>query len=202
MALGFLLNTVSPLVELVGHIAGQKKANAAFKQYNHPTKGEVQANALYQALLDPDSPLVNRLYEEEKSGLLDDFQSQIRTMQNADRRSAAAGRTPTFFNPERADEAISFLTSRGLPQVSALADQQARNRILDSARGFSGMVPAQTNRQDLNRDQALSRAASRQQIPTQIMDMLRGLISPPQGPTRTGQPIQSFNPNIYNQMRY
>lgn len=172
MALGFL-DSVSPLVKLISQLQGQRGANKAITQANVPTQAETDSNALYRALLDPNSPLMAHLTEQAKTDNLSGFQSQINEMQLADRRSASMGRAPTFFNPERADEAVSYLTSRGIPQMNALAGQQAQNRIVQAAGGISGFAPAQQGRQKIQMQQGVSNATSNSMIPDQIMKILQ-----------------------------
>jgi len=177
MALSFL-DTIGPIASLVGQIVGQRKASQAVTRGNVPTQAETQQNALYQALLDPNSPLLARLSEQARTEGMAGLQSGIRERQLADRREVAMGRTPTFFNPERADEAVSFLTSRGLPQLNALAQEQAQNKIIRAATGYSGLQGAQQDRLRTTMQQGVSNASYGSQIPQQILDILKGLNQP------------------------
>lgn len=194
MALSFL-DSIGPIANLIAGIRGQKQANSAITQSNVPTQAETQQNALYQALLDPNSPLLASLSEQDRVKNLEGFQSQIRAMQLADRRGQAMGRAPTFFNPERADEAVSFLTSRGLPQLNALAQEQAQNRIIRAATGYSTMQPAQADRLNTTMQQGVSNASYGSQIPKQILDILKG-INQPQTPNY-GQNYGPQLPSVY-----
>ncbi len=174
MALGFL-DQVSPWVNLISQLQGVKGANKAITQNNVPTQAETDSNALYKALLDPNSPLMAHLTEQAKSDNLSGFQSQINEMQLADRRAQSMGRSPTFFNPERADEAVSYLTTRGIPQMNAMAGQTAQNRIVQAAGGIAGFAPAQRARQTVQMQQGVSNATSNSMIPDQIMKLLQGI---------------------------
>lgn len=169
------LNQVTPLVSLIANMRGQKQASQAITRGNVPTEAETQQNALYQALLDPNSPLLRRLAEQDRATNLEGLQSGIRERQLADRREVSMGRAPTFFNPERADEAVSFLTSRGLPQMNALAQEQAQNRIIRAATGYSSMQPAQQGRLNTAMQQGVSNASYGSQIPPQILEILKSL---------------------------
>ena len=191
------LNTIAPFVQMASGVMGQRKNDKIIRQSNVATAGETQANELYKALLDPNSPILRGLSDEARKRALEDFQSQIRTMQGADRRSVSMGRTPTFFNPERADEAVSFLTSRGMPQLGALADQHARNRIIEAATGFRQAVPQEVARQTLGRQNAVSNSTYQAGIPNQIIDLLRGMSN--QGRTVTNPQSRDMGPINWNQ---
>jgi hypothetical protein len=171
---------IGDLVKLIGEIRGRQKTNTAINQTNVPTGAESQANALYQALLDPNNPMLEQLSAPERERNMADFQSQIRAMQLADRRAGAMGRSPTFFNPERADEAVSYLTSRGMPQVNALSRQQAQQRVMQAASGISGQIPLQAGRQERSMQQGVSNAGYNSQVPSKIWDILQSLQQNPQ----------------------
>ena len=168
------LDVLGPAAKLYGEVRGQKQANQAINQSNVPTQAEAQQNALYQALLDPNSPLLRRLVEQDRATNVADLQTGIRERQLADRRAQALGRSPTFFNPERADEAVSFLTSRGLPQANALAQETAQNKIIRAATGYSGMQRGQQDRLNTSMQQGVGNAAYQSGIPQRIIDILNG----------------------------
>lgn len=175
MALSGLIDSISPVVNLIAQLRGVNGANKAITRNNVAPPAEKESHALYAALSDPNSPIFQKLLAAQKGQNLNDFQSQIREMQLADRRAGQMGRSPTFFNPERADEAVSFLTSRGLPQINNIAEQQTMNRILASANGIGGQAPAQANRQGINMQRGVSNATSNSMIPQQIMNILSSL---------------------------
>lgn len=150
------LDLVTSLLPIVGQVAGYAKANKSVSKYNVPTAGENRSNALYEALLDPNNQLLNRLSEQERGGLQQKFLSQLREMQYADRRAQSLGRAPTFFNPERADEALDFLTSRGLPMLDAIASERAQSRITGAASGIAGLIPTQAKRNAIGMQQGIS----------------------------------------------
>lgn len=170
MAFDFL-----PLMNLAAGFIGQRNANKAITKNNVPTAAELEHNKIIQELMNPDSPLLKRLSERDRQSALEAFQGQIRTMQTADRRNTAMGRQPTFFNPERADEAVSFLTSRAMGPMGAGADELARNRILQAATGYRQMMPAQQGRLDTRMQQGVSNAAYTTALPNQISEILRSL---------------------------
>lgn len=158
-------------LKLAGDIYGQRQANRAIKKYNVPTAAERQSAEMYAALADPNSPLLQQFAKQEQDANVSNFLTQIRSMQNADRRQQALGRAPTFFNPERADEAVSFLTSRGLPQMQQQARETAFNRILAAARGVQTNQAPQAGRQAVGMQTGVSNAAYRSTLPARIMDI-------------------------------
>lgn len=155
-------NAITQLLSLFG-------ANNAVSKYNTATPAENASMALYKAMLDPNSKMMTNLTGQMRQQNLGDFQSQLREMQLADRRATANGRAPTFFSPDRADEAINFLTSRGLPQINNLSTQQALQRIAGAASGMSGFAPAQAARQGISMQQN----AAQWNIPEQILKMFQ-----------------------------
>ena len=155
-----LFDFISSLAPIVGQIIGYNQAQKAVKKYNVPTASEKRSNALYEALLDPNSGLLNSLTQEERFSARESFLSQLRDMQLADRRSQSVGRAPTFFQPERADEAVNFLTSRGLPMLNAIAAQRAQERISGSAAGIRGLMPEQVERNMTAMGAGVSRGAT------------------------------------------
>ena len=60
-------------------------------------------------------------------------QSDIKSKVLADRRERSMGRSPVFFDPERADENIAYQISRGAPMLQQQAQQSAIQRILEAA---------------------------------------------------------------------
>jgi hypothetical protein len=161
MALGFLsdiANVVSgvsgPLGQILGAIGGNKndrqnddlrkkiiKMSTNFPQ----SEAERQSIALRLALADPNNSLVKALTAQEERSGSDALQSEIRSKVLADRREAAMGRAPVFFDPERADENINFQTTRGAPGIKAQAQRSAMERILAAA-GVGNFASTQDQR--------------------------------------------------------
>lgn len=201
MGLSFL-NDLAPWVDLAGQIFGRNQANKAVTKNNVATRAEIESNALYRAMLDPNSPQMRALTEQNRAQNLSDFQQQLNQMQMADRRATSLGRAPTFFNPERADESLSYLTSRGLPQLNALAQQQAMSQMGNTAAGIRGTMAAQQGRLDTRMQQGVSNASYNSGIPSRIVDILSSLGGQSQmtpflnGSNMTRQPV----PGQYNTM--
>ncbi len=140
------MNGISGILGLISGIKGENDVYKAYKNQG-PTASEAQSTQLLNALLDPENPMVKRLSQEDLSQSAAQFLSRIRGMQLADRRRQGRGGQPTFFAPERADEAVDFLTSRALPQLQASGMDTARSRIANVAQGLRGNIPAEQQRQ-------------------------------------------------------
>lgn len=198
--MAFNLSDLLPLVNTVSGIYNRNQANKAINKYNVPTAAETQSNALYQAMLDPNSPQMQALTATNKAQNLSNFQQQLTEMQLADRRAGAMGRAPTFFNPERADENMSYLTSRGLPQLNYLAQQQAMGQLKAGAEGISGQIAPQYQRNSIGMQQGISNANYQSTIPQSIIQALSGMGNQGQSQTpmiQSGSSQSYINPNQY-----
>lgn len=169
------MSDIGGLIKVVSELKGAKKASQVSQQTNIPTEAETQSNALMKELLNPNSPLLRQLTQASKQRSMADLQSQIRSMQMADRRNAAMGRPAVFFSPERADEAVSFLTSRSQNQMSAMAEQEAMNKILAAAQGMGQYAGPQAKRLEAERNRAIDLEAHRSRLPGRIFEGLQGL---------------------------
>lgn len=140
------VNGVSGILGLLSGIKGERDVYNAYKNQG-PTASEQQSNALVQALIDPNNSLVKSLQQEDTMNSVQQFLTQIRGMQAADRRIQGRGGQPTFFEPERADDAVNFLTSRALPGLTSAGLDSARSRIATSANALRGNIPVERDRQ-------------------------------------------------------
>lgn len=140
------ISGISGILGLLSGIKGEKDVYNAYKNQG-PTASEAQSNSLLQALIEPNNSLVKSLQEEETQKSVRQFLSQLRSMQLSDRRIQGRGGQPTFFNPERADESVDFLTSRALPDLTSRGMDTARSRIAGVAQGLQGNIPAEQQRQ-------------------------------------------------------
>jgi hypothetical protein len=139
-------NTVAPLVGPAQQILGAIRGPQMSSVPSVPTpQAETYVTGLLQQLADPNSRLLADLQAKEFGNLYDSFGGDIKRMQMADRRSQALGRDPTFFAPERRDEQVNYLMSRGAPQLQQQARQNALENIL-SATGVKGFAGAQAGR--------------------------------------------------------
>jgi len=112
-----------------------------------PSQAEIRANSLYEALLQPNNSLVRSQQEEGTRLGIEGLLTQIREMQNADRRAVARGRRGgTFSDPERRDEFLDYSISRGMPYIQQQALETARTNIGNQARNIQGLMPAQNTR--------------------------------------------------------
>ncbi len=184
------------LLNLAGGVYGRNQANKAITQNNVPTAAETQQNAIYQALANPNSPMMKQATDQARAQNLSDFQSQLNEMQLADRRAGQMGRAPTFFAPERADETMSYLTSRGLPALNAAATQQARAGLTATAQGYGTLQNAQAGRLSTTTQQGVSNAQYNGGTPAAILNILRG--TPQQQPVQQQTPLYGTNTSNMN----
>lgn len=170
---------------ILGMLSGIKGENDVYKAYKNqgPTDSEARSTELLNALLDPENPMVKRMQQEETARSIEQFLSQIRGMTLSDRRRQGRGGQPTFFNPERADEAVDFLVSRARPRLDAQGLDAARNRISVAQQGFASNVGNERTRQE----EAMNAMRTHTQYRTdaikglpQIFTQIQGLINPPQ----------------------
>lgn len=129
------------------------------KQKYGPTPSEARANALFQALLDPNNSLVRQNADINMQKGMQDMLMQLRLMQMQGQRQQARGVRNTFFDPERQDEAFNFLLTRGQPAISAYAREKAIGDIRSTAQSLKGFGGAERARRDAmyaNRDRDYS----------------------------------------------
>lgn len=93
-----------------------------------------------RALSDPGNFLIEQLRKEEFEQLAQALSQGIRGQVLADRRERSLGRSNSFFDPERQDEALAFQLSRGLPALQLQAKSNVVDRILAAAQqgNFAG----------------------------------------------------------------
>jgi hypothetical protein len=111
-----------------------------------PSPSEAQANSLFQALLDPNNSLVKQNTDVNLMRGMQSFLMQLRQMQMLQNRNTSRGVRGAFFNPERADETINFLTTRGLPAMQEQARDKATSDIRSTATGLSGFAKGEQDR--------------------------------------------------------
>jgi len=118
------------------------------KQKYGPTPSEAQANSLFQALLDPNNSLVKQNTDINLQKGMQDFLMQLKQMQMLDARRGVRGNRATFFQPERADEVINYLTTRGMPAIAENARNTAKTDIRNTAASLQGFAPMEQARSD------------------------------------------------------
>lgn len=158
-AVGSGLNSVNqyagPLQSILGAIQGTKN-NKNQREYEKrildmainrpPTEAEKYSISMQKAVADPNNSLVKQLQGEEYQMLMNAINQGVQSKVLSDRREAALGRRPTFFDPERADENISYQLSRGAPAALLQSRNNAMDRILQAARGVGGFSREQSGR--------------------------------------------------------
>jgi hypothetical protein len=161
MALSFLsdfLGQAAPVAKGIGGLLDAFGVGRPKMNYG-PTASEAQANSLFQALLDPNNSLVRQNTDINMQRGMQDLLMQLKLMQMQGARGQARGIRNTFFNPERADETISYLTSRALPSITQQARTQATNDIrsaAESLKGFGDMEQKRSDAMHANRDRDYS----------------------------------------------
>lgn len=124
-----------------------------------PTPSEAQANSLFQALLDPNNSLVKQNTDVNMQRGMQNLLMQLKLMQMQGARGQARGLRNVFFSPERADETINYLLTRGQPAIAENARETAVNDIRSTAtslQGFGRMEQERRNAMDSNRDRDYS----------------------------------------------
>ena len=173
---GDIGQVVTPVQQILTAIRGPQPYRG-LDPFDRPVpQAEQYATQLLSEIARPDSELLERLQAEESEGMLDAFRSGIRSKTLAERRERALGRAPTYFDPERADETISFQLSRAMPQIRNLARQAAIQRIQQAATGVGGYAGAQEARTQRMFEAAeagkIAEAQAREALPQNI-DALR-----------------------------
>lgn len=210
--LSSIASIATPIMNILGAIKGPQKV----QQLPIP-EGERFAASLYKAIADPNNSLVRSMTDSNIHTGMNALGMQLMEQQLADRREASMGRNPTFFDPERADQTIAYLTSRGAPAIAENAHVDAINQLLHAASGAGGFAGAQTGRyQNYMAAQGASKEAQLQNPSSTMMgrintgigsiDQILGALSKfgQSAPTNTWQPNNSAystygNPNV---MRY
>lgn len=143
------ITDIGSLLNALG--VGKPKANYG------PTEAERQASSLFQALLDPNNSLVKQNTDINMQQGMQDLLMQLKQIQMQNARGQARGLKPFLFSPERADETMNYLLTRGQPAIGAAAREKATTDIRNAATGIAGFAPAQQQRindENKNRDNA------------------------------------------------
>lgn len=188
MALNFLTglsnfaSAAAPGINAVGQIMnairGDRGVNNIASYASQPTGAELWTRDLLDALVNPDSPLAKNLAASEFATNRDAFLTQIKGMQSAGNRAVARGQRSAFFDPERRDEAVDYLTSRGLPMLQNQAQKNALERIATTATGTRNLVSPEFLRQQLSAGAMQSMESNRQINPlSRVTDTMGGIQS-------------------------
>lgn len=105
-----------------------------------PTPSEAQANSLFQALLDPNNSFVKQNADINMQKGMQDLLMQLKQMQMLGARGQARGIKNVFFSPERADETVNYLLTRGQPAIAENAKNKATADISNTAKNLMGFV--------------------------------------------------------------
>lgn len=128
-------------------ITGFLNQRRAEKQLSRPLPAEQRVAEIAAILRDPDtSPLFKAQLAAEFESLMQPVQQNITMQRLADRRAMLRGQRPGFFNPERADENIDYLTSRGSQNIMSQARANVLRRLMDSAAEYRGVGEGERSR--------------------------------------------------------
>jgi hypothetical protein len=149
--LGGAANSIAPVAsglgQLVNAIRGTKSIDRAFEQSQMPTAAEIEYNTLVDAITNPESARYKSTYDTQYKQGVDAFLRQLQLITQQSNRQLARGQRSSFFAPERADETINYLTTRGLPGVQAQAQEQTKDTLKTLANARVGVIPIQRQRQ-------------------------------------------------------
>lgn len=162
--IGDFIQSVIPVAQGIGGIIdmfnNKDSFNDIYRQAGEISPEERLAQSYYMALGQPGNSLVKSLTDEQMRRNTEALLMQIRNMQNMDRRLISRGQRSTFFDPERRDETLNYLITRGAPALRAQAEDTARGNLETSARGLGGFASAGQNRLNnqlqLSKQQAVS----------------------------------------------
>lgn len=165
--LGNIAGQVTPVAQgiggLINAIRGARGIESTGNAALQPTASEIEYKTLLDAITNPESARFKSVAEQEYKSNVDAFLEQLRMLTQQGNRQLARGQRSTIFNPERADETINYLTTRGLPKLQQQSRESARNTIAAAATGMRGMIPF-----DINRQQAIAGAGQVQNINQQV----------------------------------
>lgn len=144
MALDFLGN-LGPVVSNIGGFLDALGIGKPKMRYG-PTPSEAQASSLFQALLDPNNSLVKQNTDINMQRGMQDMLRQLKIMQMQNARGQARGLRPFLFSPERSDEVLNYLLTRGQPAIAEEARNKATGDIRNTAQSLMGFVPYERDR--------------------------------------------------------
>lgn len=151
MALGFLgdfnpsasggMNSITPFLQGISSIVDMFRPSASDKAYKQALALQQEPAALYRAIMDPDNPMLKRMTTDNTQAGINALLMQLKQQQMMDVRRGGRGLRGTFYNPERADETINYLLTRGAPAIQENARLEAKNTMLGSAQGLNQVNP-------------------------------------------------------------
>lgn len=175
----------------IGGLLNALGAGKPKKSYG-PTPSEAQANSLFQALLDPNNSLVKQNTDINMQKGMQDMLMQLKLLQMQNARGQARGLQPALFSPERADETINYLLTRGQPAIAETARNKATGDIRNTATDLLKFQPYEQQRindqafNNQNDYTAFQNKGGYSQFGGGLQDLLK--IFPPQ---------KQSNPNAY-----
>lgn len=177
---------ISSIMELFGSSASDKAYKKAMALQQEPA-------ALYRAITDPNNPMLKRLTTDNTQAGMHALLMQLKQSQMMDSKRTGRNLRGTFFSPERTDETINYLLSRGAPAIEENARTGAINQMLASAGGLSrvnSMTSSAMMTQAAGKDAAGGMAGKIGELSKGI----QGLIGTIQQPQQQAQPTSAYGP--------
>lgn len=148
--IGSAANSIAPMAnnlgQLVNAIRGTRSMDKAFAAYQQPTAAEQEYATLIDAISNPESARYKSMYGTQYNRGVDEFLKQLQLITQQSNRQLARGQRSAFFDPERMDERINYLTTRGLPGIQSEAEKQAKSTLATLADAQAGLMPVQRQR--------------------------------------------------------
>ena len=91
--------------------------------------------------MDPNNPMIKRMTTDNTQAGINALLMQLKQQQMMDARRMGRNMRGTFYSPERADETINYLLTRGAPAIQENARLEAKNTMLGSAQGLQQVNP-------------------------------------------------------------
>jgi len=133
-------NILSSLLQAIPAIqAGFKGNNIAPQQ-----QSTAQLQQISDALMNPDNPLYQKLYGQNKQLLQQNEGNALSQAEGQNRMLSAMGRTP-LFSPERNGEVAFRTMIQNQGQAGLQAQNQTENQLGNAGLTLSRLMPAQNN---------------------------------------------------------
>ncbi|NDD53716.1 hypothetical protein EBZ39_07530 [bacterium] len=152
MALGSFLKSVMPdIIRAAPAVIGALQRPRQTQAEQQGLEALNRQREYQEAAANPNSPIFQQLYNINAQKRRADFVSAIDEIVKTNRRNEAMGRQ-AMFDPERADEILNRVATKGFLDQEAAARDDTRNTILDLANQSGGMAsayqPFVSNQQD------------------------------------------------------
>ena len=194
--LEFLNQLGGAVQQYQGYRAG-RKAQKYGKMALQMTPDEIRAAQLLAAYSNPESSsLVKLRTQQEYQQAQEALMSQIREQRLADRRGELRGQRQSFFDPERADQTIDYLISRGAPAMMSQARQNVLANLLSEANNYNAQGNRERDRINRAQEFYTNKAAGLKGGPLQSFrfgDILGNIVGQKTGGTTDQERWSNYN---------